>query len=1506
MHPFMNNLRNQLIGKGRVFYRRWLRGTRLGGLIKDKIINLGYISPEAMYASSITLSSKAFISHEENKDSVLDTDSGVPGFHLSEPLNIVVSDALVLRPHINVLLPSLRIRHMSGGPNTAILLAAYLAETGESVRLIATDGATEGEESALYPHMEALFHRPINRERITMVDGTDRSKSIMIGVNDIFLATAWWTAQIAKYALKKTLHRQFVYLIQDFETILHEGSTFQARALETYSLPHIPVINTKLLLDHLIKEGCGCYSQVDFANNSLFFEPTIDRSLYFPDFLLEQSSKTTNRRVLLFYARPTIAKRNMFEIGLVALRQAVAAGFIDKENWEVWSMGEKLDPIPLGNGVFLNPLPWMSFSDYAKRMRTADLLLSLMLSPHPSYPPLEMAASGKLVVTNSFSVKTKERMHSLSPNILVANPTPDSIGTELKNAVGRINAGLQSHDPSGMLDLPSNWDEGLGSIIPLLKDRIDALRNSPSQPERPLTNGYPSTPISEYEHFRKNRLAERRQDGPYAQEPGLISFLTSAYNTDPKYLEELAASVFLQDGGTHFEWIILDNGSTCAETSKTLQSIAQHPCVRLEKVEKNLGIIGGMRYCLERATGRYILPLDSDDIIEPDCVHVITRFLQKSGFPVLLYTDEDKLADDRFGTPYFKPEWDPVLLIHSCYIAHLCVLDRKKSIEIGLYLDKYAEGCHDWHSFIKFMEAGFLPLHISEVLYSWRMHSNSTSGNICSKSYITDSHRTTLQVFLDNANAPHIELVQSPLFNQNVDWWFRRKHLNPAPYLSIFIGRETRDLFPKTDQRTSIFLNSTLGVNRLSEILKLNSSELVHLYWDGISPDNDEWIWETIAMIELFPDTVMVGGSLHDSKKILSGARYFGFGNGFDSPERGRLLSDPGYFANMWKQHSVSAISTGHCVVRYGFLKDSLRELIQEQVSLNMLGPWLGALAREAGKRVVFSPFMNAVAQTVPEDGASQKSRSHFLSRFWHLMPEEMLYSPRLGLDSFSAYTPVNSSKRDQHLKCLQIQTLPYGIWFNQEVQRRTNRYPFPEKTATLSIITPVYEGSNLFFLDQLADSIIQQTIRPTEWIIVLNGHVSESFLNDIKNRAKSLWRATLIIEPEPIGIIGALRLGLSRAEGEYITVVDADDLLTQDAIQILLYQIDRLHEPDLLYSDEDLLVDGKYLAPFLRSSFDAILNLDTSYIWHLIAIKRSTALKLGLYTDAGSSWCQDWDSVMRIANANGRIEHIPEVLYHWRHHPSSTTNKAGGDPRSLDSVRNILQKQILRAEHPEHYSIEVWPDNRGTKELYIARRNINLPKFHWIGDLYSGYLSSDFDMDGVLVVTSGDIIIDQENSFNEVVRLFELHPNLGAIGGRVFDKDNLVIDGCLVTNEHGKVESPWVGNTADYAVPYALALKPQIVACTGMLLAFFRIKTLESMRINLPEDVSGRALWIFQTCEQLSRAGWKTAFSPLISARTNKSNSMTHQWRYNFNVIATTEVHALARYGRYCQFNFR
>jgi O-antigen biosynthesis protein len=1492
----LGNLRELLVQRGHAFYRSHMKGTRLGRFIGQQVLKNGIVTSTELQISALSHDSRATQGAQSTDSMQIEADSNVPGFHLSAPLNLEVSDALAVRSRINVLLPSLRLKHMSGGPNTALLLAALLAEKGEWVRLIACDAAAEGEAAALFPHMDGLLQRPVARDRIELVDAFDRTRTTAIGVNDLFFATAWWTAQIAKYAVKKTVRKTFIYLIQDFEPILHEGSTFQARALETYGLPHIPVINTRLLLDHLVKESAGCYADPEFTVNALWFEPALDRSHYFADV---EEAKPPGKKVLLFYARPTVARRNLFEIGIVALRQAVASGVIDQDNWEVWAMGEKLAPVALGSGVFLNPLPWMSFDDYAKRVRTADLMLSLMLSPHPSYPPLEMAASGKLVVTNSFSVKTAERMKAFSPNILVAEPTAESIAAALENAAGRINVNLPSYDPSGAVAMPTSWDESFSEIVPVLLQRIQALRESPLAPDTQFVTGLPVTPKSEYESYRKACLTRRRSEGEYRQEPGLLSFVTSAYNTDPIFLQELGSSVFLQDGGVQFEWLILDNGSTDENTRRALQDLACHPSVRLECVEQNLGIIGGMRFCLERASGRYILPLDSDDLIEPDCVHVITRFIKDNDYPPLLYTDEDKLGAGRFGSPYFKPDWDPVLFLHSCYIAHLCVIDREKALELGLYTDKTAEGCHDWDSFIRFMNAGHKPRHVSEVLYSWRVHDGSTSGNIASKSYITDSHRNTLQRFLNHSDVPNIELVNSPLFGYNVDWWFRRTRINPQSMQEIIISRnndQTAEANRSAGTPFPLLLNSESGIKELAALIKHVDTELIHIQQQRISPDDEEWQWDAMALLELFPDSVMVGGTLHDGSKVVDGPRVFGFGSGFDCPDTGRPLSDPGYAAKMWKPHTVSAVSTNHCVIKTQFLKRCIAELVREAVPIEMLGLWLGAQALEAKSRIVYSPFMRAWARDIHEDVVPQYAKEQFLSRFWSLIPDQCMYSPRLGLEHAKAYAEVEPEDNQRHQLRLQTQLLSYPKWLEMHLRRRAGSYPVPECPISITLITTVYEKTNMALLDVLATSVMSQTVKAVQWVIVAHGPISTKSLEHIVGFGADRWGATVIVEPKSLGIMGAMRHGLEHAQGEYVVPVDADDVLTSDALQILANVIASHNKPDLIFSDEDLLVDGQPASPYLRSAFDTILNLDSSYIWHLCAINRQRAMELEIYTDPDATWCHDWDSVMRITSAGGRIEHVAEVLYHWRRHAESTTNNQQGDSRSLDSVRHILERHIARTATPQHYYVAEWPENRGGRELYIARRPDALPQFVWMGDVAKAE-AINCDEEAILIVAANGVTIESQQVFVEAARLFELHPLVGAVGGTVVGVDGLIVDSCYMVNCGGALESPWLGQPMNHGSPYALALKTQSVATTGNSLAFFRISALKRVSIWPMETQVISSRTIMKLCSLLVEDGWVVAFSPLIQARAG-SAYRNKKSRMQPPTGVPTSSHALVRYG--------
>ncbi len=166
--------------------------------------------------------------------------------------------------------------------------------------------------------------------------------------------------------------------------------------------------------------------------------------------------------------------------------------------------------------------------------------------------------------------------------------------------------------------------------------------------------GFRNWPRDEYEVHRLQAFARRRRQYPLRQEPGLFSLLTTVWNTPPEYLDALADSVLSQDADSTFEWVLLDNGSHDPGTRRSVERLARERAIRVFRVEDNLGIIGGMRFCLERAAHRYILPVDSDDLLTPDCLRVLSHALRQAGYPALAYTDEDNLEGSHFSSALFQ------------------------------------------------------------------------------------------------------------------------------------------------------------------------------------------------------------------------------------------------------------------------------------------------------------------------------------------------------------------------------------------------------------------------------------------------------------------------------------------------------------------------------------------------------------------------------------------------------------------------------------------------------------------------------------------------------------------------------------------------------------------------------------------------------------------------------------------------------------------------------------
>ncbi|WP_170296042.1 glycosyltransferase [Azospirillum brasilense] len=1429
------------------------------------------------------------------------------------PLNIRVSRALADRPHLNVLVPGLGMKQMSGGPNTAINLAYRLAACGVPVRFVATDVPIDADPAPFWQHVRALSNVPDMLPHASLVDASNRAQPLEIGANDVFMATAWWTAQMAKYALRHTNHSRFVYLIQDYEPILHPASTQLALAEETYGLDHIPVINTSLLHRFLAERKIGRYADPTFAEKAIVFEPAIDRSHF------RAGDAPGERRKLLFYARPKTGLRNLFELGVAALQKAISDGVFDPAEWDFIGMGEDFAAIPLGGSAWLRPAPWLDFAGYANQMRTSDLLLSPMLSPHPSYPPIEMALCGKPAVTTVFANKTAERLAEVSPNIIGVPATIEALSEGLAEARRRLDDGALEHGPHGAY--PGDWSISFADTVPRLFQELLTLFGVPPLPpdarlpatpraEAGAFPGYRRWPASAYERLRLTSLAERK-DAYDQADPGLISFLTTVWNTDPVFVAELAESVFGQDSGPGFEWIILDNGSVRADTIALLEELGRHPCVRLHRVERNLGIIGGMRHCLERARNRYIVPLDSDDLLTPDCVRVVTTALARAGYPALAYTDEDKVLGWSFRDPYYKPDWDPVLFSNSCYIAHLCCIDRERALSLDVYGDARTEGSHDWDSFTRFHRAGHTPFHIPELLYTWRMHESSTACNINSKSYITDSQRAVLEKFLDDRKGRYT-VEPSPLFTNTPDWVFRRTREAPSPVTTVVLHAGDTAPAPQLDPaipHNVVRLAPKASLTDLLEIARSSAERgaLVHLQWAGIEAEGDEWPWDAMACFELFPDTAIVGGRIRQGDRVTAAAAHFGFGRGCDTPDAGRHVGDPGYFAQMFKMRSVSAVPVQHCVVSAAFLAEALPALVRAGVGFAYLGAWLGAAAHDRNLRVVYSPLFLGGADGAAADLESlvpDVEREAFRIAYAGIMPDRALLSPHLGLTPETAYRPVLRVERErQDSKARSPRAASYQEEAQAALIARLVRHPLPTQPFSLSILTIVYEKTPIECFRELARSLFGQTVPFTEWVVLRNGPVPGD-LGAVLAELDRDPRVRRLDSDVNLGIIQGLRRCLEGARSDWVLPVDGDDLLVKDALQQIALAAERT-QPAFIYSDEDVIRGTTVEAPYRRPDFDPVLNVADSYIWHACAFRRDKAMELGVFQDAETEYCQDWDTVARFAMAGEPIAHIPEVLYHWRHHLNSFSNSGTTNTGSRRSAERVMAKVIAAQADPGLYEIGTFPISRGQEQSAILRRPVSpLPMeaillANGTGDVDAGrWLDAAAGLCGsahpvahavtdagaacstsrlasalaavsaahVLVLHEG-LRVEDATALWEAMRLFEMHPDVVLAGGRVLDARGRVAECCAFASPDGTMSTPWLNLDRNDPGVYALALKPRSAATVPD--GFFLARTAflrEALRDGAPANMHATGLGGFLGTAA-RRRNRRVAYSPLIEA---------------------------------------
>lgn len=419
---------------------------------------------------------------------------------------------------------------------------------------------------------------------------------------------------------------------------------------------------------------------------------------------------------------------------------------------------------------------------------------------------------------------------------------------------------------------------------------------------------------------------QRKKGFPYMP---LISVLVPVYDPPKQYLKEMLLSVTEQ---TYPRWqlCIVDAGRKKLETF-IREAAGEDERIRYLSAD-NEGIGGNTNRALAMAEGDYIALLDNDDTLAPDALWRMTEMInrdkwQEEGraqYPDCLYSDEDKTdsTGKKHFAPHVKEDYNPGLLRTNNYICHLFMVRTALAREVGGFSPEY-DGAQDLDFILKCTERAKKVSHVGRILYHWRIHEGSTSGNPLSKEYAYDAGRRAVEAHLKRVNIPGtVEMLKDMGFYR-----VRYGENGKLPHVKILVSG-VRD--KETAQKYFRFLRKGTEYENLSlcAVAKPEPGRLRELDCDyfmvllqGTQPEEKDWLATLVSRCE-------AEGADGAAAKLVMG-RCLGYGGrdrrdafGVVHPNAGRPGWYKGYFNRVILQSDVDSIpKTGILVRREAYIE---------------------------------------------------------------------------------------------------------------------------------------------------------------------------------------------------------------------------------------------------------------------------------------------------------------------------------------------------------------------------------------------------------------------------------------------------------------------------------------------------------------------------------------------------------------------------------------------------------
>ena len=268
--------------------------------------------------------------------------------------------------------------------------------------------------------------------------------------DELFMVTSW---QSAAATLAMVPPAQVVYLVQADERVLLPRGEKRDRCEAVLKRQDLHfVVHTRQLMDHLVHQGLP-----HLQTCAVSFEPAFPA----PAFRALPRARKSRRR-FIFHAAPA-ADRDLFRLGLATIEKALMLGVLDPQQWDLLFVGRDMPEVVLASGQRPQHLHDLDATTYLQLLGEADLGLSLSPFGLPSRTPLELAASGAVVVVNGSVPGHFVR------NVIACNADVDALIQGLRTAISVLDGDpqrlMQHAQAAEACDLTRDWAHSLHGTV---------------------------------------------------------------------------------------------------------------------------------------------------------------------------------------------------------------------------------------------------------------------------------------------------------------------------------------------------------------------------------------------------------------------------------------------------------------------------------------------------------------------------------------------------------------------------------------------------------------------------------------------------------------------------------------------------------------------------------------------------------------------------------------------------------------------------------------------------------------------------------------------------------------------------------------------------------------------------------------------------------------------------------------------------------------------------------